>query len=158
MKFSEALDRNMEEIKRPPNLPTGNYTWQVKKHPEIDEFESRNTGDTFERITFQLACVSPSDDVDTDELDAYGNVEGALNRKSFLFNTNPDEKAAFDRSLFNIKRFLGHLGLDVDEDGITLSDALAASVNAQCLGEITHRPDPNDPEIVYAEVGRTAEV
>lgn len=155
MKFSSALDRKLEEIKRPPNLPVGHYVWQVMKHPEIDSFESRNNGNTYERVTFQLQCVEASDDVDSDDLAEYGNVAGAVQRKTFLFSNSDDEKAAFDRSMFNLRRFLGHLGVD---EGISLSEAFAASIGGRCLGEITHRPDPNDPEVIYAEVGRTAEV
>lgn len=152
MRFSDALDRKLEEVKRPPNLPVGHYIWQVAKHPEVDEFDGRD-GAKFERITFQITCVAAHDDVDTDELAEYGNVQGAQNRKTFLFTNNPDEKANFDRSMFNLKRFLEHCGVD---QSMSLGEALAASVNAQFLGELTHRPDPKDPEIIYSEVGKTA--
>ena len=94
MRFSDALDRKMEEIQRPPNLPIGHYIWSVSKLPDMDEFEGRS-GDTFERLTFQLTCVSAHDDVDPDELEAYGNCAGALQRKTFLFTNNADEKANF---------------------------------------------------------------
>lgn len=153
MRFTDALDRKMEEVKRPPNPPVGHYTWQVKKHPDSDSFESRNTGKTFDRLTFQMSCVAPSDDVDPDDLSEYGDVAGFITSKSFLFD-NEDEQA-FDRSMYNLKRFLEHLGVD---ESLSLSEALAAAVGAQCLGELKHRPDPNDAEIVYAELGRTAEL
>lgn len=155
MRFSDALDRKLEEIKRPPNLPVGHYVWQISKHPEMDELDSQRTGTTFDRVTFQLTCLSATDDVDQDDLAAYGNVQGATQRKTFLFTRDESEKAAFDRSMFNLRRFLGHLGVD---ENLPLSEALAASVGCQCLGELTHRPDPNDPEVIYAEVGRTAEL
>lgn len=155
MNFTDALDRKLEEVKRPPNLPMGHYIWTVSKAPEQESFESRNTGDTFDRITFQVTCVSASDDVDPDELAEYGNVAGAVNRKSFLFTQNPEEKAAFERSMFQLKRFLGHCGVDED---LSVGEALQAAVGTQFLGEITHRPDPNDPEVIYAEIRATAEV
>lgn len=151
MKFSDALDRKMEEIKRPPNPPVGHYTWQVKKHPESDSFESKNTGKTFDRLNFMMQAVEASDDVDPDDLNDFGNVQGFVTTKSFLFD-NEDEQA-FERSMFNLKRFFEHLGID---PSLSMSEALAASVGAQCLGELKHRLDPNDPEIVYAELGRTA--
>ena len=155
MKFTEALDRKLEDIKRPPNPPVGHYIWQVAKHPDMDEFESRNTGTHFERITFQVSVVSPSDDVDTDDLADYGNVTGYTSRKSFMFSSDEDDKASFERSMFNLRRFLGHCGVDPE---LSLSEALAATVGQQFLGELTHRPDPQDSEIIYAEVGKTAEV
>lgn len=151
MKFTDALDRKTEEIQRPPNPPVGHYTWQVKKHPDTDQFESRNTGKTFDRVSFQMACVEASDDVDPDDLSDYGNVAGFVTSKSFLFD-NADE-TAFERSMYNLKRFLEHLGVD---ESLSVGEALAASVGAQCLGELKHRPDPSDPEVIYAEMGRTA--
>lgn len=152
MRFSAALDRKLEEVKRPPNLPVGHYIWQVSKHPEVDEFDGRD-GNKFERVTFNITCFAAMDDVDTDELAEYGNVQGALNRKTFLFSTNEDDKANFERSMFNLKRFLEHCGVD---QSLSLSEALAASVGQQFVGELTHRPDPKDPEVIYSEVGKTA--
>jgi hypothetical protein len=151
MKFTDALDRKVEDVKRPPNPPVGHYVWQVKKHPDNDSFESRNTGKTFDRISFMMTAVEPGDDVDPDDLAEYGDVAGFVTTKSFLFD-NEDE-TAFDRSMYNLRRFLEHLGVDPAQ---TLSEAMAASVGAQCLGELKHRPDPSDPEIVYAELGKTA--
>lgn len=153
MKFSDSLDRNLEAIERPPVLPLGHYIWQIEKY-ELDEFESRN-GTPFERVTFIMVCASAHDDVDPDELEAYGSVSGAKSRKTFLFSNDPDEKANFERSMYNIKQFLEHCGVD---GTLPMGEALASSVNASCLGEVKHRPDPNDPEIVYAEIGKTAPV
>lgn len=153
MKFSDSLDRRLEEIKRPPNPPIGHYVWQINKHPDIDEFTSRG-GDDFEKITFQIACVSPGEDVDADELAEYGKIVGYRNRKEFLFADSDEDQAGFDTSMFNLRRFLGHCGID---EKLSLTEALAASVGTQFLGELTHNPDPNDTEVIYARVGTTTE-
>jgi len=155
MNFTDALDRKMEEVKRPPNLPTGHYIWQINKVPEQETFESSRTGTTFNRLTFQVACVSAMDDVDPDDLEEYGNVAGTLNRKSFLFTQDPEEKAQFERSIFQLKRFLEHCGVD---ESLSLLEGTNDVVGNQFVGEITHRPDPNDTEVIYAEIGRTAAV
>lgn len=152
MRFTESLDRNLEEIKRPPNLPIGHYIWQVQKHPEIVEREGANG--SFQIVKFPLVCVSPDEDVDPDELEEYGNVEGAIITRDFLFSNAPEDKAKFEQSMFQLRRFLGHLGLS---EGMNLSEALAASVGRQLKGKVRHRPDPNDPEIVYQDIERTAE-
>jgi hypothetical protein len=153
MRFTDALDRKAEEIQRPPNLPMGHYTFAVKAVPEIEDFESAKTGDTFDRVQFQMACIEAQDDVDEDELTAFGNVSGQTLRKTFLFNTTEGKESEFARSEYNLKRFLvDHLGLD---ESMTMEELLNAAVNAQCIAEVTHRPDPSDPEIVYAELGRT---
>jgi len=151
MRFSDSLDRKMEEVKRPPNPPVGHYVWQVKKHPESEDFEAKSSGKKFDRLEFQMRVIEASDDVDSDDLSEFGDVQGFLTRKTFLFD-NGDEQA-FERSMFNLKQFLVHLGV---EESLELGEALAASVGAQCLGELKHRPDPSDPEVVYAEMGKTA--
>lgn len=153
MRFTDSLDRKLEDIKRPPNLPIGHYVWQVSKHPEIVSREGPN-GD-FEIVKFPLVCVEPSEDVDPDDLEEYGNVAGAMVSKDFLFPVGEDVAADFARAEFNLRRFLGHLGV---EESLSLGEALAASVNKQCLGKLEHRPDKNDPEVVYQEVKRTSEV
>lgn len=155
MDFTQSLDRKLEEIERPPNLPIGHYIWQINKVPEQDDFESKTTGNKFNRVTVQCVCVEPTDDVDEDDLAAYGKVAGAMNRKSFLFSDPDDDPAAFQRSLFNIRRFLGHCGVD---ESLTVNEGLSDLMGKTFMGELTHRADPNDPEIVYAEIGKTAEV
>ena len=155
MNFSQALATKLEDIKRPPVMPVGNYTWMVTKHPELDAFESQKNGITYDRVTFMLSCVAPSDDVDPDDLAEYGNVQGQVQRKVFMFANGDDNKANYDRTMFDLRRFLGHLGVD---ESLALGEGLAASVNQQCLGELRHRPDPTNPEIIYAEIGRTAEL
>jgi hypothetical protein len=152
MKFTDALDRKLEEIERPSNLPAGNYIWTSSKHPEIDEFTSK-AGDPFSRVTFMLQCVNPSDDVDPDELEEYGNVAGAMNRKVFLFNESEAEKQGFERGMFQLRNFLEHCGLSPD---MPLNEALAASVGTQFLGELKFTPSRDDPEVIYTEVNRTA--
>jgi hypothetical protein len=146
----------MEEVERPAALPVGHYICQVTKQPEMEEFTSSKSGVTFDRVTFQLSVVAPHDDVDPDELSDFGNVAGQPLRKAFLFSRDEGDKANFERSEFNLRQFLSeHLGLDA---GLSFSEAFAEAVNAQCLTEVRHRPDPNDPEIIYAEAGRTAAV
>jgi len=153
MKFSQALDRKLEEIKRPPNPPVGHYVWQVSKHPEVTDFESQD-GKSFERVTFQITAVAPGDDVDPDELKEYGKIDGYISEKTFLFIDSEEDPAGYERSMFNLKRFLGHCGVD---ESLELGEALAASVGQRFLGELNHQPDKNDPEVVYARVGRTSE-
>lgn len=156
MNFTDSLDRKMEEIERPEALPVGHYITQVKKHPDLEEFESRKTGVTYDRVTFQLEVVAPHDDVDPSDLEAFGNVAGQPLRKTFLFSRDEGDKANYDRSMFNLKQFLSeHLGVD---ESLAINEAFGAAVGAQCLTEVRHRPDPENTEIIYAEAGRTTAV
>ena len=152
MNFTDSLDRQMEEVQRPINPPTGNYIWQIDKHPEIDTFTSR-AGDEYERITFNVTCVEPCDDVDPDELEEYGNVAGFRSRKSFMLSTAEDKAKEAEGTIFNTKRFLEHAGVDVESG--TLGEAFASSVGGRFRGELKHRPSTDDPEVVFVEIGRT---
>lgn len=153
-KFTESLDRKLEEIERPLNPPTGHYVWSVMKHPEVDTFES-NAGDPFSRVTFTCVIVSATDDVDEDDLAEFGNVAGVMSRKTFMFNESEDKENDFDRAMFQMRQFLEACGVD---EGLSQSEAMAAAVNAQFTGELRHRPDKNDPEVIYNEIGKTTVV
>ena len=155
MSFQDALDIKLDDIERPPVPPTGHMIFRVSKVPVQSEIAQGR----FDTLTFQMQGVQAHEDMDPEAVASVGGPNAINLRKQFLFNkgTEEEDKANFDRSLYNLKQFLGkHLALDLD--GVTMKEALEASVNAQCLGEITHRPDPNDPEIIYAEIGRTAPV
>lgn len=151
MKFAEALDRKVEDIKQPPNMPIGTYSFTITKHPESSEIAQGR----FEKLTFLLACIDATDDVDPDDLKDYGSPNGTILRKDFLFPTEEDKENDFDRTLVNLKRFLSHCG--VEEEG-SLKEMIAQSVGSQVLAEVRHRPNPNDESQVFQELGRTAPV
>lgn len=151
MKFSDALDRKAEDIVQPPNLPLGDYIWMIQKAPE-----TRQINDTLESLRFQCVCVEATESVMPEELEEYGKVQGTIVSKDFLFNTAPEEEVNFERALNSVKMFLQHCGLD--NESATLKELLADSLNQQFVGELKHRPDKNDPEKVYQEIGKTAPV
>jgi hypothetical protein len=151
MRFTEMLDRKAEEIKQPPLAPAGTYLMRCKKHPEMAEVKGKD-GTLYDRVDFELSIVAPVE-VDEDALAEFGKIEGYTLRRNFLFNTSPEEKTAQERTLNNIKIFLTNLGCF--EEGMTLQEGFAGCAGRECIGEVTHRPDPNDPERFYAEVNRT---
>lgn len=150
-KFADALDRKAEEIVAPPNMPLGHYIFQISKVPAHKEIN-----DEWESVEIIAVCVEATDDVDEDDLSAYGVVAGTAVRKSFMFAIADDKTIEFERSLNNLKMFLGNAGVDVNEG--TMKEWLPDSVNGQFMGELLHRPDKNDPDVVYQEIGRTAPV
>jgi hypothetical protein len=94
------------------------------------------------------------DDVDPDDLEAYGNVASAPFRIDFIFNTDPEEKSKFEGTLNRLKGFMKNCGVDADSG--RLKERLAELPNTQFIVEIKHRMDPNDSEAVYIDIGRTA--
>jgi hypothetical protein len=151
-RFSDALTTKVEDFERPPNLPAGHYTFQVLKHPDISVFESRD-GVQFDRVTYTCAPVAAGEDVDPDDLAKFGDFTKVQVRKQFLIPDGEQDAAGHDSSMYRHRQFLEHMGISED---VALGEALAESVGAQFLGELTHRPDKQNPEIVYQEIGRTA--
>lgn len=152
-RFADALDRNMEEIKRPDPIPVGHYIARVAKMPGMPE---EVKGKPYEIMRIDCQVVSPGDDVDPDDLQSFGNVVGAPFRIDFIFNTDPEEKMKFEGTLNRLKSFIKNCGVDADSG--SLKERLAEIVGGQFMVEIKHRLDPNDSEAVYLDVGRTAAI
>ncbi|RMD51696.1 hypothetical protein D6827_01675 [Candidatus Parcubacteria bacterium] len=147
--FTKALDRNLEDVKRPKPLPTGTYITRIVDRPGIDEFTA-SSGVQYERLSFQLAIEGP-DEVDEEELEDFGNPAGYKLQRTFLIDTT--DEAGFEKTLYYIKQFLGNAG--VETEGVTLGEAIEQAQGASMIVEVGHRPDPKNPENVYPEVKRT---
>ena len=151
-RFESALDRNLDDIKRPPPPPIGSYVATVDKVPDMPrEIE----GKPYEILDINAKLVSPMEDVDPDELAEFGNAAGYGVRVTFVFNTEDDTK--FESTLNRLKIFLGHCGIDEGAAG-TLKEALAMLPGTQFVAQISHRLDERNNEDVYAEVERTAAI
>lgn len=151
MNFMEALDTKVEDIKRPPMLPLGHYRVAVNKIPTISASEDKK----YDFVDFSLKFIEATDQVDQDELREFGGLgTSTIRNHRFLFNT--EEKSAFDRTLYQIKRFLmDHLKVDVPPSA-PLKEMLNAAVGAQCMVQIGRRTDKNDKEIIYEDIKGTA--
>ncbi len=155
MDFTKALDVKLDDVERPPLPPIGHYVWKVSKQPTFDTVGNGK----WDTVDFPMRAVEAREDVDPEELSAVGGVNSINSRIRFMFNKGDDEEAeaAFARTLFNLKNFLGvHLNMDIA--GMELKQAIDQSVGNQCLADMKHRPDPTNPETIYAEIGRTAPV
>lgn len=149
--FSEALNRPAETIKRPPPPPLGHYIMGVAKVPGAAE--PINT-QKFQgsKLTIPIQIISASDDVDMDELEAFGNPAGFNLRLDFLFNEAPGEEMKFESTLNRLKEFCAAAGADVETG--TPQEWLMNLPGAQFLGELRHRVNPNDVSEIYPEIGR----
>lgn len=148
MDFLSALDTKAEEIEKPANLPQGTYTWMVSKVPST----SVSGNGEWNIVEFPIRVVAADTDVDEDELEVFGPVDGVMNRISFMAPTDPDKKNEVERALWNIRQFLERT-LKVDaEDGATLKEMMDAALNCQFLGQAVHEPRKNDPETIDVRV------
>lgn len=138
--FASALNTRASDIEKPPILPQGTYIWSVNKIPTFDKSKSGE----WEICEFQVVPVQPESDVDEDDLAAFGDLRGGINRISFMFPTDPAKEPDFKKSLFRLKNFLTKtLKVDVEDDA-TVKEMLDASVNCQFLANATWRQVEDD--------------
>lgn len=152
MNFSEALNLNADDIKRPPMLPVGNYQWTVKKQPNFG-----SAGADWETCEFICNPVSALSGVDPDLLEQFNASGGDMTkidvRKSFMFPKDADRKRDFDQAMFQLKEFLS---IDLGIPSASLKEMLANAQNRQFIGALSHRPDKDNPDLKYHEIRKTA--
>ena len=150
--FAAILNTKVDEIKRPPLIPVGTYRARMNKPALFGEVSDG----AYQTIDFSMVLLEPQLDVDQDDLQKYGGL-GANSqlRYRFMFNTaqDADANAGKERTMFAMKKFLAdHLQVA----GATVNELIANAIGNECLVTVRWRPDRNDPEIQYNEVGRTA--
>lgn len=149
MDFKSIANKRLEDVVRPPNPPIGTYTWQVSKMPIIETSKDEK----WDFVTFPIRAVAAGEDVDPDELAAYGDVNKIVQSIKFIFDKQ--DKTAFEKTEFRLRTFLeSHLKCCGPDD--TMGQALNASVGAQCLGVLSWRPSKDNPEDMFTDVGKTS--
>jgi hypothetical protein len=150
--FSKILTRKIEDTAPVPLAPVGFYIFQVISDAAI------TVRGEFEIVEFQLRGVQAADDdsVDMAELTAFGGAKNVLVRKSILFPTDGEKEADILKAQNDLKRFLSdHLNIDPSLDFKT---ALSQVKGKTCLGQVGHRPDKQNPDVVYSELKKTMPV
>lgn len=147
MNFASIANKKIEDVERPPLPPVGTYRWKILKLPE----QSKSSDEKWEIVNFAVRAVEALDDVD---VAAYpGKIEGIMQSVRFMFNA--EDEAEFEKSLFRLRTFLEKHVKCADE-GMTIAQALNASVGQEFLGTIAWRQDKNDEETFHANISRTA--
>lgn len=148
--FASIASKPVSDIERPPLPPVGHYIWAISKLPAVRE----NVGDgKYDIVEFNLRCVQPTDDVDLE--DYKGDPKKIMQRLAFMFDK--EDEVAFQQTEFRFKQFLlNHCR--VGDEQMSLSQLMNASVGAQFMANIVWKQDKNDPELMHANLGRTAPV
>lgn len=149
--FASIASKKIDEVERPPLPPVGTYRLRVMKLP----VSTKSGDEAWEFLRFNCKVIEPLDDVDA--TDYPGDLSNAVLSKSFVFNSG--DEAAFEQTLFNLRTFL-EKHLQCAEPGMSIAQALNASVNAEFLGTCRWQQDKRDEsgETFNAEIGRTAPV
>ena len=151
LNFKDIANKKLEEVERPPLPPVGTYLFQVSKVPAIETL----TGDKWDVVDFPLKALAPTDDVDADAIAAYGKVEKINLRHRFMFNK--EDKVEFEASVFRLRQFLENT-LKCAEPSMSLTEALGQANGKQLLASVVWKADKQDPELMHANIGRTAPV
>lgn len=149
LNFNDIAKKRFEDIKKPPLPPIGTYRWQITKAPAVETTKDGN----WDIVSFPCQAVEAQGNVDTDDLQKFGKIDGIRLNKRFMFDKQ--DQTAFERTEYDLKRFLGD-HVKCYTEGQSLGEGLAAAVNQQFQGDITHTPDKNNAENFFANLGRTA--
>jgi hypothetical protein len=146
MNFLDALNTKIGEIEKPPLLPRGTYVWKVSKtHKETTPGKGE-----WNIVEIPVVPVMPydnADDVDPDELSAFGQLTQGANAIRFMFPTDPEKDVDRQKTLWGLRRFLiDTLKVEGDDDS-TIKEMLAKMVGAEFIAQASHRPDPERNDV-----------
>lgn len=149
-RFQDVLSQPLDTFEKPPLPPKGTYVCKVTKAAIWGAVGENNR---YETLTFPVALVSPTDDVDTAELEAYGDLSQAFPRLQFFNDTDPEFANRSARTFYEIRQFLNHLGFD---DSTDMRVAIADSIGCEFLGTLTWQPRKDNTEVFDPVIKTTA--
>lgn len=147
LNFNDVLNKQADEIEKPPLPPVGTYEWRITKIPEQ---KTSGNGD-WDMVNFYVVAVQAMDNVEVD--DYKGEITNIRLTKSFLFNKN--DEVEFERTFYNLKVFLEN-HVKCWESGMSLAEALNAANGQSFLGDVAWKADPRTEGDFQAQIGRTA--
>jgi hypothetical protein len=137
--FSSILDMPSSEVKF-PKLPVGSYVGIVKGMPRYDKSTKKQTP----FVEFQIQLTEAMDDVDPDELEAFGPFTEKTIPLTFYYET----EGGFNR----LKTFLDNCGI---EDYMNLRVGIEEAPGRTIVVEIKHEPSAAGQSI-HARIDGTA--
>lgn len=143
--FMDALNTKISDIEKPALMPVGTYVWAVNKaHRESTSKDGKWF--TIELPVVPKMAYADAEDVDTDELAAYGDLKSGMNSIRFMLDTTADGKADMEKFQYNLKRFLvDTLRVEAEEDS-TIKELLSKAVGAEFIAQAAHRYVPDRDE------------
>lgn len=143
--FEDLLDKPLDNFKKPPAMPEGNYIFQV-----TDFKFGKTTGEKKTNfVEFETTYVEAMPDVDADNLSTVLDGNALTSKKSKLtFYLTAD-------AMWRLSQFLHeHLGLPI----ASVRDAIQAAKGNQFLGNVKQEISQRNPQDVYSNIASTAKV
>lgn len=138
--FSSILDEAPTEVDRPKPLPAGTYTCVIAGPAEYGKSSKKGT----DFAMFVLKPLAAEDDVDEEELDDAGGLEGKSLRNTFYLTED---------AVYRLDEFHQHCGIDITKPQSRRSRNDDV-VNAHVRAVVKHRTS-EDGSRIYAEIART---
>lgn len=148
--FMDALNTRISDIEKPKLMPIGTYVWAVNKpHKEATSKDGK-------WFSIEVPCLpkmpyEDAEDVDADELAAFGPLKSAPNSIRFMLDLQAEGTVDQEKFMYNVKRFLiDTLRVEAEEDS-TLKELLGKMVGAEFIAQAAHRHVPERNE-TYCDV------
>lgn len=148
--FMDALNTRVSDIEKPKLMPIGTYVWAVNKpHKEATSKDGK-------WFSIEVPCLpkmpyEDAEDVDADELAAFGPLKSAPNSIRFMLDLQAEGTVDQEKFMYNVKRFLiDTLRVEAEEDS-TLKELLGKMVGAEFIAQAAHRHVPERNE-TYCDV------
>lgn len=148
--FMDALNTRISDIEKPKLMPIGTYVWAVNKpHKEATSKDGK-------WFSIEVPCLpkmpyEDAEDVDADELAAFGPLKSAPNSIRFMLDLQAEGTVDQEKFMYNVKRFLlDVLRVEAEEDS-TLKELLGKMVGAEFIAQAAHRHVPERNE-TYCDV------
>jgi hypothetical protein len=138
--FSSILDESPSEVNAPLPVPQGVYLCVIQGTPRYDKSTKQQTP----FVEFTLRPIAAEDDVDPEELESVGGLEGKTFRATFYLTED---------AIYRLDEFHSHCGIDLD-DGQSRRHRNDAVVNAQVRAFIKHQPS-QDGTRIFAQFSRS---
>lgn len=141
--FSKILSKQTSAIEKPKPLPIGTY---ICNNPQLPKFQGIGKNET-PAATFNFVVLAPGEDVDMEQLQAYGEWKG----KSLRFNMFLTENSEY-RTMEELTTVFG-----IEQEGKNLGQMFNETINKQVLVSIRHRPSEDGTEMFH-EIEKIAAV
>jgi len=137
--FAALLETNVDVIEKPKVMPMGTYAFKVLDH-EFGESSQKKTP----FVQFNCSPISALEDVDEELLAEIPKWQERKMRVTLYIT---------DDSLFRLKDFLEHCGLDATDR--TLAELIPEVTGAMFNGFVKQQASQNDPSEFFAFIDKT---
>lgn len=148
--FGSILDRAPADVEKPKPAPIGSYKTQIVGQPRFDKSSKKQT----EFVEFTHKLISAGEDVDEADLEAYLTpLDPALPKRKLSEVTMKNTYYLTEASLWRLKEFLEHCGIDMDAVD-SLREGIEATPGVEVGVFVNHEPS-QDGESFFARINKT---